>query len=57
MVRGGVYRGGYSGWVREGYTGTPPDWSQEPIFNIFKAKGPTHGRMKAILSVLVRFLR
>ena len=45
--------GGYLG----GYTGTPPDQSQGPIFNIFKAIRPTHGQMKAILCISMRFLR
>ena len=32
-----------------------PASSQGPIFNIFKAKGPTHGQMKAILDPSTRF--
>ena len=40
-----------------GYTGYYPASSQDPIFNIFKAKGPTYGQMKAILEVSMRFLR
>ena len=36
----GVVRDGWSGWVYRvgtggGYTGTPPDQSQDTIFNIF----------------------
>ena len=45
------------GGLGEGYTGYPPSHPSGPIFNIFKAKGPTHGRMKAILEVFMRFLR
>ena len=41
----------------EGYTGTPPVPSQYPYLTIFKAKGPTHGQMKAILRIFMRFLR
>ena len=54
----GCTRGGY-GWVgtREGYTGTPPDCSQDPKFSIFKAKGHTHGQMKVNMVNSMRFLR
>ena len=41
---------GVGGW--EGYTGTRPPTIPGPIFNIFKAIGPTHGQMKAILDYL-----
>ena len=37
--------------------GTHPDQSQDPIFSIFKAQGPTYGQMKAILEVSLRFPR
>ena len=43
--------GGY--W--EGYTGTLPDQSQDPYIELFKAKGPTYGQMKAILRYSMRF--
>ena len=39
------------------YTGTPPVPSQDTIFSIFWVQGPTHGQMKAILEVLLRFPR
>ena len=44
---------GYGDWVgSEGYyTGYYPGTIPDPIFNIFKARDPTHGRMKAILKV------
>ena len=34
-----------------------PGPSQDPILVIFQATGPTHGQMKAILEVFMRFLR
>ena len=38
---GGVYPGYGTGvGAGEGYTGTQPDLSQDPIFSIFKAEGP-----------------
>ena len=46
---GWVYRVGIWEGIWEGYTGTPPDQSQGPIFNIYLRLGPTHGQMKAIL--------
>ena len=49
MVRGGV--------GREGYTGYYPAMLQDPIFNIFSLKMPTHGQMKAKSAYLMRFLR
>ena len=60
--RGGVYPGwgyGWVGWVGtwEGYTGTPPGPLPGPIFSIYLRLRPTHGQMKAILSVLLRFPR
>ena len=39
------------------YTGYYPAPSQDPIFSIFKAKGPTHGPVKAILRYFMRFPR
>ena len=50
----GVGRGvpgvvGMVGGSGRGYTGTPPNQSQGPIFSIFKVRGPTHGQMKAFL--------
>ena len=53
---GEVYPGyGMAGWVREGYTGTQPGTSQDPIFSIFKAKTHTHGQMKANYDCFMRF--
>ena len=46
-----------AGWVAGGYTGTQTQPSQDLIFSIFKAKGPTHGQIEAILEVSMRFLR
>ena len=34
-----------------------PAPTQDPIFSIFKAKGPTHGQMKRNLVYLMRFPR
>ena len=53
----GCTRGGEVGWGREGYTGTPARTIPGPIFSIFKAKGSTHGQMKANSQVFMRFLR
>ena len=44
------------GWW-EGYTRYPPSHPRVPYLVIFEVKGPTHGRMKAILMYLMRFLR
>ena len=54
-----VYPGwGGTGVVWEGcYTGTPPVPSRDPYLVNLKAKAPTHGQMKAILSTLMRFPR
>ena len=38
------------------YTGYYPAPSQVPIFHHILASGPTHGRMKAILKEMMRFL-
>ena len=47
-----------AGWVGGGaIPGTHQTSSQGPIFNIFKAKGPTYGQMRAILDYSMRFLR
>ena len=43
------------GW--RGYTGTLPSQSQGPILTIFSLEGPTHGQMKAISQVSMRFPR
>ena len=45
------------GWDREGYTGYYPQPSQDPYLVINLALGPTHGRMKAKFSKMMRFLR
>ena len=37
------------------YTGYYPGPSQDTIFNIFLRPGPTHGRMKVNLKILMRF--
>ena len=55
---GRVYPGygtGVGYW--EGYTGYYQDPSQYPYLVIIQASGPTHGRMKAILKDMMRFLR
>ena len=44
------------GWV-EGYTRYPPGTLPGPYLVIFWLKGPTHGQMKAILELFMRFLR
>ena len=62
-VAAGAGRGGVPGvgWDREGgwegYTGTPPDYPPGPIFSLFLVNEPTHGQMKAILDILMRFPR
>ena len=55
-VQGEVYPGWWDeGWVGRGTTRVPTQPSQDPIFNIFKAKGPTYGQMKAFLVYFMRF--
>ena len=45
-------------WVAgEGYTGYPPDTSQDPYFIIFSLKVKPYGQMKAILMYSMRFLK
>ena len=58
-VRHGAGVPGVGRWVgREGcYTGTPPVRSQDWLYTVFKVKGPTYGQMKAILDIMMRFLR
>ena len=49
---GGVPGVGVYGWVAgRAIPGTHPDLIPGSIFSIFKAKGPAHGQMKAILEV------
>ena len=43
------------GW--RGYTRYPVPTLQDPYLVIFEPQDPTHGRMKAILRYLMRFLR
>ena len=50
-TRGSAWLGG----CLEGYTGTHPGPSQDQIFSIFKAKGPTHGQKKLNYEVFMRF--
>ena len=55
---GEVYPGWVAGWVLEGtIPGTTQHPPPGPIFSIFKARGPTHGPLKAILEVSMRFPR
>ena len=49
--------GGWLGGCLGGLYRYPPDQSQDPYIHIFKAKGPTHGQMKAFLDYSMRFLR
>ena len=54
----GCTRGGADWWVLGGcYTGTHPPAIPGPIFDHIPALGPTHGQMKAIFSILMRFPR
>ena len=59
MVRvGEVYPGCGMRVVREGYyTGYYPATLRYPDLVIFSLRGPTHGPLKAILEVSMRFLR
>ena len=45
------------GGSREGYTGYYPVPSQYPHLTIFQPQSPTHGQMKAISKVSMRFPR
>ena len=54
----GVYPGYGTGWVLGGYyTGYYPGTLQDPNLVIFSLKVPTHGQMRAILMLFMRFLR
>ena len=53
----------YPGWWEDGWVpggtipGYYPDQSQDPYLVIIQALGPTHGQMKGISDLLMRFLR
>ena len=50
----GVWDDGVAG---RGYTGYYPATSQDPILTIFSLRSPTHGQMKGLSEVSMRFLR
>ena len=54
-----MYPGWWGRWVAgwRAIPGTTHPPSQGPIFSIFRARGPTYGQMKAILRLVMRFLR